>query len=259
MLVTSTKDHVNCVHDTADLLHRRVVHQLVAQVAARGPAGRHRGVGRYFPHLGEGQLGEVLEERIDIASWSVGRGGLLPGREVPLVLENEAANVSDKKSSNDWFGLGVSSRRQHVGGFKDTLDRGDVGEVPLLDGTLQDRQEEVLVDLPLDQAAVLLLLAGDSQPVDPDAPGAVVLLKGVHLEQHAVDSLVLGFQGLPQAGVLRCGGLQHGLEAGQPGGHGLEGRDLAQKPIKSLVETRHNIFQLLFGKSRHCNDNCGMY
>ena len=216
-------------------------------------------MGRYVPHLGEGHLGEVLKERVDIAPWFVGRGSLLPGREVLLVLKDEAAGVPDEKTSDDWLGLSVTSRGQHVGGLKDSLDRGDIGEVALFDSALQDWQEEVIVYLPLDQAAVLLLLAGDSQPVDPDAPGAVVLLKGVHLEQHAVDSLVLGFQGLPQAGVLRCGGLQHGLEAGQPGGHGLEGRDLAQKPIKSLVETRHNIFQLLFGKSRHCNDNCGMY
>ena len=223
MSVTSSKDLVNCVHDTADLLHHRVVLQLVAKLAARGPAGRHRGVGRYVPHLGEGHLGEVLEERVDIAPWFVGRGSLLPGREVLLVLKDEAAGVPDEKTSDDWLGLSVMSRGQHVGGLKDSLDRGDIGEVALFDSALQDWQEKVIVYLSLDQAAVLLLLAGDGQPGNPDAPGAVVLLQGIHLKQHAVDGLVLGHQGLPQAGVLHGGGLQHGLEVGKPSRHGLEG------------------------------------
>ena len=183
---------------------------------------------REFPHLGEVHLCEILKEWIDVTAGSVGRGGLLPGRVVLLVAEHKAANVTDKKSGNDRLSLGVSSRRQHVGSFQDSLDRGDVSEVTLLNGSLQDRQEEVVVNLPLDQVAVLLLLAGDSEPVDPDAPGAVVLLQGVHLEQHSVDGRVLCFQRLPQVGILQGGGLQQGLEVGQPGRHGLECRDLAQ-------------------------------
>ena len=175
-------------------------------------------MGRYVPHLGEGHLGEVLKERVDIAPWFVGRGGLLPGREVLLVLEDEAAGVPDEKTRDDWLGLSVN-----VGGFQDSLDRGDIGEVALFDSALQDWQEKVIVYLSLDQAAVLLLLAGDGQPGNPDAPGAVVLLQGIHLKQHAVDGLVLGHQGLPQAGVLHGGGLQHGLEVGKPSRHGLEG------------------------------------
>ena len=89
---TSLNDFVDCV---------LAVHQLIAKMASGGPAGGHCGVGCYVPHLSEVHLGEVLEEWEDVAARSVGRGGLLPGCVVPLVLEHKPSNVWDEESRND--------------------------------------------------------------------------------------------------------------------------------------------------------------
>ena len=59
------------------------------------------------------------------------------------------------------LGNGISSR-EHMGGLHNLLDRGESRKVPLLHHPLQDRQEEGIVHLLLDQVANLLLLAGDT-------------------------------------------------------------------------------------------------
>ena len=116
-------------------------------------------MGSDVSHLGKVHLGEVLKERVHVASRFVGCDVNFPGRKVLLVPENQAADVPDEESCYNRFGLGVASG-QHVGGLQDFLDRGDVSEVPLLHSSLQNWQEEVIVDLPLDQVPILLLLTG---------------------------------------------------------------------------------------------------
>ena len=51
-----------------DFSHKVAVLQLEPELTPVGPAGCHVRVGRDGPHLGEGELCQVLEERILVAA-----------------------------------------------------------------------------------------------------------------------------------------------------------------------------------------------
>ena len=71
VLNSITQDDVDSVKDIADLLHRRAALQLIAKLPAGGPAGLHRWVVGYGPHLFEVHTGEVLEEWVKISARAV--------------------------------------------------------------------------------------------------------------------------------------------------------------------------------------------
>ncbi len=152
-------DYITCLYedvvvvavDVADAVDRLRIEEAELDCSARVPAGLDSLVGADFFHEGIGVSSDVVVEWVTVRPrpFPLAAG---PGREILFVAHDQLFNALGPEAAED--GLVVFLARKDVRDFDGFFDRGDVPDLAVCLGTVEDGEQDLLVELLLDHLVV---------------------------------------------------------------------------------------------------------